>query len=113
MKSFLFLILIFSYSISCTGDCLQCHPVLKKSIEEPHHKILKSCIACHTKVPEGMTECGGDCFACHSQNDLIKTDLKEHKLLITCKECHINKEDLFETRGIDNNSNLLDLMENK
>jgi len=113
MKFYLLIVLVATYCFSCTGNCIQCHPVLKKSIEKSHHKILKTCISCHTKVPEGMTECGGDCFECHSQNKLIKTNLAEHKQLVTCKECHINKEDIFELKGLDNNSNLLDLMENK
>lgn len=113
MKFLLLITCFWIYSFACTGDCLQCHPVLEKSIEKPHHKILKKCVDCHTKVPEGMSECGGDCFACHSQNKLIKTELEEHKQLASCKECHINKEDFLQLKSFDNNSNLLDLMENK
>lgn len=91
---------------------MQCHPTLKKSIEEKHHQILTSCIKCHIKTPDTMTECGGDCFSCHSQNKLIQSNRKEHQNLSTCKECHINKEDIFKSPGINNSSNLLDLMDN-
>ena len=114
MRYLLVFLLFFISLYACSGNCIQCHPVLKESIERNHHKILKSCISCHTTMPAGMSECGGDCFSCHSQNRLIKTDLKEHQKLSTCKECHANKEDLFNTNsGINNESNILDLMENK
>ena len=113
MKKLLLLITLTIYSYACSGNCMQCHPTLKKSIEKPHHVILKTCINCHTKVPEGMVSCGGDCFACHSQNKLIKSDRKEHQNLASCKECHINTEDLFKSPGIDNNSNLMELLNKK
>ena len=111
MKKILFLLISLSiYSFACSGNCMQCHPSLEKSIQEPHHKILNSCIKCHTTVPQGMSECGGDCFACHSQNKLIKSDRKEHQNLASCKKCHINKEDLFKTPDINNSSNMMDLL---
>lgn len=113
MKYIILLISLSIFSYACSGDCLQCHPVLKKSIDKPHHKILTSCIKCHTTVPQGMTECGGDCFACHSQNKLIKSERIEHQNLASCKECHINKEDLFKSPGIDNSSNMIDLLNGK
>ncbi|MCP4970800.1 MAG: hypothetical protein GY932_09440 [Arcobacter sp.] len=106
---FLFNILIYA----CSGDCLQCHPTLEKSIEKNYHVILKKCVNCHTTLPEGMTECGGDCFNCHSQNKLSKTKLQEHQELSSCKNCHVNKEDILNFKEINNESNLLDLMENK
>ena len=111
MKSTLLLIIFSIYVFACSGDCMSCHPVLKESIKKPHHQILTSCIKCHTSVPEGMSECGGDCFQCHSQNKLIKSDRKEHQNLGTCKECHINKEDLFKsTPSLNNNSDMMKLL---
>lgn len=111
MKKFLFLLISLSiYTFACSGNCMQCHPVLEKSIKKQHHQILTSCIKCHTKPAAGMSECAGDCFACHSQNKLIKSDRVEHQNLSTCKECHINKEDLFKSPGIDNSSNMMDLL---
>lgn len=92
---------------------MSCHPVLKESIKEKHHEVLTSCISCHTKTPETMAECGGDCFACHSQNKLIKSDRIEHKNLSSCKKCHINKEDIFKVPGINEGSTLIDLLNNK
>ncbi len=101
---------------ACSGDCVSCHPVLKTSIEKPEHKILKSCIKCHTTLPEGMSSCGGDCFQCHSQNKLIKSNsVPQHRQLEACKKCHINKEDLFKTfdnQNINNSSNLMNLLNN-
>ena len=60
-----------------------------------------------------MVECGGDCFACHSQNKLIESNRIEHQNLASCKECHINKEDLFNYPAINNNSTLMNLLKNK
>ena len=113
IKIFLF-ILIFTFNLfACSGDCMSCHPSLKNSINQEHHKILTSCISCHTKTPATMVECGGDCFSCHSQNKLISSNRIEHKNLSACKTCHINKEDLFKTPGINQGSTLIDLLNNK
>ena len=101
------------YTYACSGDCMSCHPVLKESIKEKHHEILVTCISCHTKTPDTMTQCGGDCFACHSQNKLIESNRIEHQNLASCKECHINKEDLFNYPAINNNSTLMNLLKNK
>ena len=60
-----------------------------------------------------MTQCGGDCFACHSQNNLIKSNRIEHQNLASCKEWHINKEDLFNPPSMNNGSTLVDLLKNK
>jgi hypothetical protein len=111
-KVFLFLIFCI-YSYACSGDCMACHPILKDSIKEKHHQILTSCIACHTKTPDAMTQCGGDCFSCHSQNKLIESNRIEHKNLASCKECHINKEDLFKNPSMNSGSTLSDLLNNK
>ena len=101
------------YSYACSGNCMACHPVLKESIKEKHHAVLTSCISCHTKTPATMTQCGGDCFACHSQNKLIDSNRIEHQNLSTCKSCHINKEDLFNSPSLNNNSSLMNLLKNK
>ena len=115
MKYILILFLLSIKLFGCSGNCVQCHPVLEKSIEKSHHQLLKTCINCHTKIPEGMSSCGGDCFACHSQNKLIKSNRVEHQGLGKCKECHLNKEDLlnFEEKSFNNNDSILDLMQNK
>lgn len=112
---FLLLITYTITSFACSGDCMQCHPVLQKSIEKEHHKILKTCINCHTKVPEGMVSCGGDCFSCHSQNKLIKSARAEHQNLASCKECHVNKEDIlnFGKKSLNENDGLLEMMKSK
>ena len=113
MKAILILIVCSIYAFSCSGDCMACHPVLKESIKKPQHQILNTCIKCHTTVPVGMAECGGDCFSCHSQNKLIKSNRIEHQKLAGCKECHINKEDIFNAPTLDNESNMIDLFGGK
>jgi hypothetical protein len=114
IKKILIFLIFCIYSYACSGDCMACHPILKESIKEKHHQILTSCIACHTKTPDTMSECGGDCFSCHSQNKLIESNRVEHQSLASCKECHINKEDLFKNPSINNSgSTLIDLLKNK
>ncbi|WP_041654786.1 hypothetical protein [Arcobacter sp. L] len=113
MKIFILIFTLYFYSFACSGDCMSCHATLKNSINEEHHKILTSCIACHTKTPTTMVECGGDCFACHSQNKLIQSNRMEHQNLASCKKCHINKEDIFKTPGMNEGSTLADLLKNK
>lgn len=113
MKIVLLFIFLTLYSFACSGDCMACHPVLKESIKEKHHQVLITCIACHTKTPTTMVECGGDCFACHSQNKLIDSNRIEHQNLSTCKSCHINKEDLFNSPSLNNNSSLMNLLKSK
>lgn len=113
MKSIFLVLFLSIFSYACSGNCMACHPVLEKSIKEKHHAILTTCIACHTKIPEGMTECGGDCFACHSQNTLTKSNKIEHQNLAGCKECHVNKEDLFNYQTINDKSNLMNLLKDK
>ena len=113
MKIVLLFIFLTLYSFACSGDCMACHPILKESIKEKHHQVLITCIACHTKTPATMVECGGDCFACHSQNKLIESNRIEHQNLASCKECHINKEDLFKNSSLNNGSSLMDLLKNK
>lgn len=109
MIKVLFVITLFiSVLIACTGDCISCHPVLKESINKPHHIILKSCISCHKDNAGPVNECGGDCFECHPRQKLINSNRVEHQEIIKCKECHIDKSDLLNQRKQLNNSN--DLM---
>ncbi len=109
MRYILFILIFCTYLFSCSGDCMSCHPSLKKSINDPHHRLLKTCISCHTQLPEGMSECGGDCFECHSQNKLIKSKRVEHQKLAACKKCHINKEDVLKMPNtINNETNMMD-----
>ena len=96
MKTVLFfLIVVSSFLYACTGDCISCHPVLKKSINEPHHQILKSCISCHKDNAGPVNECGGDCFQCHPREKLIKSDRFEHQEIAKCKECHVDVKELL------------------
>lgn len=90
---------------------MQCHPALKKSIEQKHHIVLKTCIECHTKTPTNMGTCGGDCFSCHSKKKLIQSDRMEHRQIRKCKECHIGKEELLNI--VDRSSNLIDILNQK
>ena len=107
LKIIIISLFFITFTYACSGDCLSCHPALKKSINNKYHKILKTCITCHNTLPEAMTTCGGDCFSCHSQNELIKSNLKEHQQLDSCKQCHINKEDILKFNN-DFENNLLD-----
>jgi len=111
VKYFVLLIFLIGLSYACSGDCMQCHPVLKKSIEEDHHKILKSCITCHTKTPTSMTQCGGDCFSCHSKQKLIKSNRFEHREIASCKKCHISEEDFLNS--VKDSSSLIDILNQK
>ena len=113
IKNFLIFLIFSIYAYACSGNCMACHPILEKSIKEKNHAILTTCISCHTKTPSTMTQCGGDCFSCHSQNKLIDSNRIEHQNLSNCKSCHINKEDLFNSPLINNNSNLMNLLKNK
>ena len=93
VKLFAFLLLKL-FAFACTGDCTACHPVLKKSIDKPHHKVLKRCIECHKKNAGPQRECGADCFDCHDKNRLIESKLPEHRAIKGCYKCHIDKKRL-------------------
>jgi len=108
VKRALFVAFVFaSFLYACTGDCISCHPVLKESINKPHHVILKSCIECHTENTGPVNECGGDCFACHPRAKLIKSDRPEHKAIEKCKECHVDTKELLTGKKKINSSNEL------
>ncbi|RXJ87579.1 hypothetical protein [Arcobacter sp. CECT 8985] len=112
MRYILVNLLFFTILFACSGDCMKCHPGLKKSINNKEHIILKQCITCHDKLSNQMSQCGGDCFSCHSQNKLINSDYKAHKQLASCKKCHISKEDFLSFPN-NRDSNLIDLLKNK
>lgn len=111
MKSIALLLILFGFLFACTGDCLKCHPVLKKSIEQKHHKVLKSCITCHQKSDAKMNECGADCFACHNKQKLIQSDRLEHQQMASCIQCHVTAKDMLEI--IDKSSDLIDILNQK
>ncbi len=111
MRILLTTLLFISVIFACSGDCLQCHPVLKKSINEEHHVILKTCINCHAKGSEKMSVCGGDCFDCHKKQKLIQSDRFEHRQIKTCKKCHIGKDELLNV--IDRSYDLIDILNQK
>ena len=101
----------FSFLYACTGDCTSCHPVLKESIEKPHHVILKSCISCHKENVGPVNECGGDCFQCHPKQKLINSDRIEHQEIAKCKECHVDAKDLLAPKKkLDKSNELIELL---
>lgn len=89
-------IIITNFAYACTGDCIACHPVLKKSIEESHHRILKSCIECHKNNTGNTGSCGKDCFDCHDKQKLIASSLPEHRAIKNCSKCHIDRLNIIE-----------------
>lgn len=110
-KVLFFIFILVSFVYACTGDCISCHPVLKKSINKPHHIILKSCIECHTKNAGPVNECGGDCFECHPKSKLINSDRPEHQEIAKCKECHVDAKDLLEPKKkLNSNNELLNIL---
>lgn len=111
MKTFALWIVLVVAAFACTGDCTKCHPVLKQSIDEPHHKVLKLCIACHQKSQARMNECGADCFSCHNKQKLIQSSRLEHQEMKTCIKCHATAKDVLEI--VDRSSNLIDILNQK
>lgn len=113
MKKLLFVVFFWMIdsALACEGDCMKCHPVLKESITQAHHKILVSCVQCHSKINDPSSECGQDCFACHDKDKLIKSDLYEHQQIQNCKQCHFQKDVIFE--GLNQPSNLVDILNQK
>lgn len=81
---------MFGSLLACTGDCLTCHPKLVPTIEkDARHKPMLTCIKCHSANPNAMAECGSDCFACHPVEKIEKVDVKEHKVIRGCRDCHV------------------------
>ena len=107
-KFFFFLFLYNSLLFSCSGNCFECHPSLKKNIDNDiNHKPMLTCINCHKKSSTKQDSCGSDCFECHPVNKILKKKYFEHKIILTCIECHKEKElfnssSSFETKFLIN-----------
>ncbi|WP_457593572.1 hypothetical protein [Hydrogenimonas sp.] len=97
MKILLFLLSSFVVLSACSGDCMKCHPVLKKSIDAPHHRVIKRCVDCHKDSSTGVTTCGQDCFECHDKDRLAASKLPEHRAIKACARCHMGKKELFKS----------------
>lgn len=82
---------------ACSGDCLTCHPALLPAINsDDRHKPMLTCIECHSADPDSMAECGSDCFSCHSVEKIEKVNVKEHRVIRECRDCHLQlKKELF------------------
>ena len=105
------LIVLSTFLFACTGDCIACHPILKKSINKPYHQILKSCITCHKDNAGPVNECGGDCFKCHPREKLINSNRVEHQEISKCKECHIDVNELLNNKKqLNQNDDLIDIL---
>lgn len=98
MKIIVLLFISFILSFACSGDCLQCHPNLKKNgLMDENHKVLKNCINCHKVTNEDLGKmgalCGQDCWDCHNVEKVSSIKIKgelilEHTVLNDCIECH-------------------------
>ncbi len=97
MKIVILLLLIYSFLVACTGDCLTCHPKLLPTIgTDTRHKPMLTCINCHSANPQKMADCGSDCFACHSIEKIEKPNVKEHGVIRGCRDCHVKlKQELL------------------
>lgn len=108
-------LLLLTYVLACTGDCLSCHPKLKPTIQtDLRHKPMLTCKKCHMKVESGVSECGKDCFTCHPMENIDKS-VAEHKVIQGCKDCHVKIPKIFNSMGGNlgssmNNSTLRDLI---
>ncbi len=88
--AFLFLAIA---ACACAGDCLSCHPVLKPNIEQDSdHRVMLTCIECHSESTNPYAPCGGNCFACHAPSN-IPQSIEQHKPLPGCRDCHIGVND--------------------
>lgn len=106
---------------ACESNCIACHPKLieKNGRMDNNHKILRTCIKCHTKkqmkkVNMGITSCGEDCWKCHDIKKVAKANIKEHKALNKCIKCHTNNKKVFnfdndKKNGTDH-KNLVDIL---
>jgi len=84
-----------SYLHACEGDCVVCHPKLVKEDGklDKDHAVLVTCKTCHTqeemeKIDMG-SGCGKDCWDCHDIKKVTASNVKEHKGLQKCIDCHI------------------------
>lgn len=116
MKSVLMFITfgIFAYLYACSGDCLSCHPILKKDIlQDLRHKPMLGCISCH-KDNTRMSECGEDCFSCHEIKKIESSGVIEHKVIRECRDCHIKVDEVMILPLPEQSSvpTLMDLLQN-
>jgi len=106
---------------ACESNCVACHPKLiqKNGKMDNNHKILRTCIKCHTKkqmkkVNMGITSCGEDCWKCHDIKKVSKINIKEHKALNNCIKCHKKNKKIFNFDGngknIADHKNLIDIL---
>ncbi len=96
-RAILSLALATGWLFACSGDCIKCHPVLKKSLDKDYHAVIKRCIECHENSSTGTSECGRDCFECHSRKKLERSALPEHRAVKNCSKCHIDRESIKES----------------
>lgn len=98
MKFLAMLSFITATLFACTGDCMTCHPALIPTIhEDARHKPMLGCVKCHIPNPDSMSECGKDCFKCHTQDKIDRPNVREHDVIRNCRDCHTKmQEELFE-----------------
>ena len=99
MKNFILAVLalsLFNMSLNaCEGDCVVCHPKLvqENGKLDKDHEVLITCKTCHTqeemeKIDMG-SGCGQDCWDCHDIKKVTASNVKEHRGLQKCIDCHI------------------------
>jgi hypothetical protein len=93
LKNLIVFVFFITFSFSCDGNCVSCHPKLvKNGTLDQHHAILDNCKTCHSKealanVNMGAS-CGKDCWECHSVKKVASISVPEHLVLPKCIECH-------------------------
>jgi len=93
---FVFAVALFNTTLNaCEGDCVVCHPKLVQADGklDKDHAVLVSCKTCHTqeemeKIDMG-NGCGQDCWDCHDIKKVTASNVKEHRGLQKCIDCHI------------------------
>jgi len=50
---------------------------------------MLTCIECHKPDSNAMADCGSDCFACHPISKITQVGVKEHDVIIECRNCHM------------------------
>jgi hypothetical protein len=98
VKAFLFLFVFLSLFLqnadACGGSCLECHVKLEPMIDDTDHRVLKTCVSCHTTKPNPQGQCGQDCFDCHSKEKFYALkEVQEHQAIQQCIACHKEKVD--------------------
>jgi len=103
------LTLLITFSFACNSNCISCHPKLKKLYQKDstyykEHYFLQNCTKCHKNHKSNNSQCGGDCFDCHSRVKLINTThILEHQKLSSCIKCHKNTlQEIIPKNNINN-----------